>query len=99
MTMNVDDENVSETNLEKLVEITNKLNRCNKNVKIILEMIEKMNLANESKTEYKPIDEATYKNKRAVYLTKLNNKEIWNPKKETLEYYKVDFDKETETYS
>ena len=97
--MNVDDENVSETNLEKLVEITNKLNRCNKNVKIILEMIEKMNLANESKTEYKPIDEATYKNKRAVYLTKLNNKEIRNPKKETLEYYKVDFDKETETYS
>ena len=27
---------------------------------------------------------ATYKNKRAVYLTKLNNKEIKNPKKETL---------------
>ena len=99
MTMSVDDENVSETNLEKLVEITNKLNRCNKNVKIILEMIEKMNLANESKKEYKPMDEATYKNKRAVYLTKLNNKEIKNPKKETLEYYKVDFDKETETYS
>ena len=99
MTMSVDDENVSETNLEKLVEITNKLNRCNKNVKLILEMMEKMNLANEKKTEYKPIDEATYKNKRAVYLTKLNNKEIKNPKKETLEYYKVDFDKETETYS
>ena len=31
MTMSVDDENVSETNLEKLVEITNKLNRCNTN--------------------------------------------------------------------
>ena len=99
MTMSVDDENVSETNLEKLIEMTNKLNRCNKNVKLILEMMEKMNLANESKKEYKPIDEATYKNKRAVYLTKLNNKEIKNPKKETLEYYKVDFDKETETYS
>ena len=97
--MNVDDENVSETNLDKLIEITNKLNRCNKNVKMILEMMEKMNLAHESKKEYKPMDEATYKNKRAVYLAKLNNKEIKNPKKETLEYYKVDFDKETETYS
>ena len=71
MTMSVDDENVSETNLEKLVEITNKLNRCNKNVKIILEMIEKMNLANESKKEYKPMDKATYENKKNVYLTKL----------------------------
>ena len=49
--MNVDDENVSETNLEKLVEITNKLNRCNKNVKLILEMMEKINLAHEKKTE------------------------------------------------
>ena len=87
--MSVVDENVSETNLDKLIEITNKLNRCNKNVKIILEMIEKMNLANESKKEYKPMDEATYKNKRAVYLTKLNNKEIKNPKKKLLNITKL----------
>ena len=30
MTMDVDEENISDTNLEKLTEITNKLNRCNK---------------------------------------------------------------------
>ena len=29
MTMDVDEENISDTNLEKLTEITNKLNRCN----------------------------------------------------------------------
>ena len=84
--MSVDDENVSETNLEKLVEITNKLNRCNKNVKIILEMMEKMNLANEKKTEYKPMDKATYENKTNVYLTKLNSGEIKQPKESTLSY-------------
>ena len=84
--MSVDDENVSETNLEKLVEITNKLNRCNTNVKIILEMMEKMNLANEKKTEYKPMDKATYENKTNVYLTKLNSGEIKQPKESTLSY-------------
>ena len=32
MTMDVDEENVSDANLEKLTEITNKLNRCNKKI-------------------------------------------------------------------
>ena len=68
--MSTDNENVSATNLEKLDELTNKLNRCNKNIKLVLELLEKMSKANESKTEYKPMDETTYKNKRAVYLTK-----------------------------
>ena len=97
--MSLDNENVSETNLEKLDEITNKLNRCNKNVKLVLELLEKLSKASENKTEYKPMDETTYKNKRAVYLTKLNNKEIRNPKIQTLNYYKIDYDEDTETYS
>ena len=98
--MSLDNENVSETNLEKLDEITNKLNRCNKNIKLVLELLEKMSKAKEqTKTEYKPMDETTYKNKRAVYLTKLNNKEIRQPKIQTLNYYKIDYDEDTETYS
>ena len=97
--MDVDEENISDANLEKLTEITNKLNRCNKNVKLVLELLEKLSKANETKTEYKPMDETTYKNKRAVYLTKLNNKEIRNPKIQTLNYYKIDYDEDTETYS
>ena len=100
MTMDVDEENVSDTNLEKLTEITNKLNRCNKNIKLVLELLEKLSKAKEqTKTEYKPMDETTYKNKRAVYLTKLNNKEIRQPKIQTLNYYKIDYDEDTETYS
>ena len=68
-------------NLEKLDEITNKLNRCNKNIKLVLELLEKLSQAKETKTEYKPMDETTYKNKRAVYLTKLNSKENQKSKK------------------
>ena len=90
MTMDVDEENVSDANLEKLTETTNELNRCNKNIKLVLELLEKLSKASETKTEYKPMDETTYKNKRAVYLTKLNNKEIRNPKIQTLNYYKID---------
>ena len=98
--MSLDNENVSDTNLEKLDEITNKLNRCNKNIKLVLDLLEKMSKAKEqTKTEYKPMDETTYKNKRAVYLTKLNNKEIRQPKIQTLNYYKIDYDEDTETYS
>ena len=97
--MSTDNENVSATNLEKLDELTNKLNRCNKNIKLVLELLEKMSKANETKTEYKPMDETTYKNKRAAYLTKLNSKEIKQPKQSTLNYYKINYDEDTETYS
>ena len=45
------------------------------------------------------MDETTYKNKRAVYLTKLNNKEIRQPKQSTLNYYKIDYDEDTEIYA
>ena len=42
---------------------------------------------------------ATYENKRNAYLTKLNNKEMLQPKPTTLEYYKIKYDEETKTYS
>ena len=75
-----------DVNLEKLDELTNKINRCNKNVKSVLELLEKMNEATEKKTQstYIAPNSAEFKNKRAVYLTKLNNKEIKQPKQTTL---------------
>ena len=39
MTMDVDEENVSDANLEKLTEITNKLNRCNKKYQISFRVV------------------------------------------------------------
>ena len=45
-----------------------------------------------------PVD-ATFENKKNVYLTKLNNKDILQPKPTTLEYYKIKYDEETKTYS
>ena len=43
--------------------------------------------------------DATYENKKNAYLTKLNNKEIVQPKPTTLEYYKIKYDEETKTYA
>ena len=49
--MSCDNENVSDTNLEKLNELTNKLNRCNKNVKLVLELLQKLHEASEKKPQ------------------------------------------------
>ena len=63
-----------------------------------LELIEKK--INEFLTKPKPVnkpvdnDSAVYKNKRNVYVSKLNNKEIKFPKKETLEYYEIKSDEQ-----
>ena len=48
--MSCDEANVSDTNLEKLDELTNKLNRCNKNVKLVLDLLQKLHEASEKKT-------------------------------------------------
>ena len=64
-----------------------------------LERIEK--LLNERSTRNfnrTPVD-ATYENKKNAYLTKLNNKDILQPKPTTLDYYKIKYDEETKTYS
>ena len=101
MTMDVDEENISDSNLEKLTEITNKLNRCNKNVKLVLELLEKLSKASETKKQgggYVEKGSAEYKNKKQVYLTKLNNKEIKQPRRETLNFYEIDYDEDAEKY-
>ena len=43
-------------------------------------------------------DSDVYKNKRNVYVNKLNNKDINFPQKETLEYYEIEFDDQERAY-
>ena len=99
--MSGDDVKMTETNVDKLDELTNKLNRCNKNIKLALELLQKMSEATEKKNQstYIAPNRAEFKNKRAVYLTKLNNKEIKMPKKSTLEKYKIDYNEDIDQYS
>ena len=87
----VDDE-VKETKATKFQRILDKL-----------ELIEKaVNKLNEEKPKQikKPMDKDSdaYKNKRNVYVNKLNNKDIKFPKKETLEYYEIKFDDQERAY-
>ena len=99
--MSGDDVKMTETNVDKLDELTNKLNRCNKNIKLALELLQKMSEATEKKTQttYIAPNSAEFKNKRASYLTKLNNKEIKQPKESTLQYYKIDYNEDIDQYS
>ena len=68
-----------------------------------LELIEKN--INELLTKPKPVnkpmdkDSDVYKNKRNVYVNKLNSKDIKFPKKETSEYYEILFDDQERAYS
>ena len=71
MTMDVDEENISDANLEKLTEITNKLNRCNKNIKLVLELLEKLSQAKEEtkkQSGYVQKGSAEYKTKSKCIL-------------------------------
>ena len=45
-----------------------------------------------------PVD-ATHENKKNAYLTKLNNKDILQPKPSTLEYYNIKYNEDTKTYA
>ena len=57
-------------------------------------------LTNKPKQYNKPLDKSsdTYKNKRNVYVNKLNNCEIKEPKQQTLDYYGVKFDEVKREY-
>ena len=61
-----------------------------------LELMDKKldELTNKPKQYNKPMDKGSdvYKNKRNVYVNKLNNCQIKEPKQETLDYYGVKFD-------
>ena len=58
-----------------------------------------------SKLEWKPKttkppdeNDPSYKNKRNIYLGKLNDKLIKEPKQSTLDYYKVKYDEKENIY-
>ena len=66
------------------------------------ELEQKINdLGSMKKTSYSNKPDAnsdTYKNKRNVYLNKLNSNEIKQPKQDTLDYYKVIYDSDIKLY-
>ena len=69
-----------ETNLQKIVDKINNLEDVVNN------------LEEKAKPKYNKPDidkNASYENKRNIYLNKLNNNEILYPKSTTLEYYKI----------
>ena len=90
-------------NKNKLDELMNKLTRCNKNIKIIMETVamidqklgEKSDAKNE-KNESKPIGRpvGTWENKRDAYFEMLKTGRVKNPKPETLKYYKIFHDED-----
>ena len=40
-----------------------------------------------------------YKNKKQVYLNKLNNRKIQEPKSSTMTFFQIDYDEDTGIYS
>ena len=80
--------------------------KCYVNTLEILKLLEEMNekidnIEKNTKPRYtKPnLDKnASYENKKNVYLTKLNNKEILQPKQTTLDYYKIKYNQKDKVY-
>ena len=96
-------------NTDKLMELTNKLNKCNKNIKTIMETLktiegkltepkkeEKMDKIFEKKKMGRPV--GSWDEKRKQYLEWINKGKITQPKEQTLEYYQIFKDTETEKY-
>ncbi|MCR9134348.1 MAG: hypothetical protein NXI08_17400, partial [bacterium] len=73
-----------EEGLEKIVKTLNKVFEQNKNILEILQEMEKKKPVTNS-YQSKKVDRTNgeYKNKKQVYLNKLNNKEIKEPKSST----------------
>ena len=80
--------------------------KCYDNTLEILKLLEEINekienIEKNTKPRYMQSNtdkEATYENKKNVYLTKLNNKEILQPKQTTLDYYKIKYNKKDKVY-
>ena len=86
--------------LEKIVKKLNKVLEQNKNILEILQEMEKKKPVTNS-YQSKEVDRTNgeYKKKKQVYLNKLNNKEIKEPKSSTMAFYQIDYDEETQLYS
>ena len=98
-----------EEDVNKIDELIKKMNKCNNNVKLILELLKTIDEKSkeESKENIKPPEKrsigrpptGSYDEKRKQYLEMLNSKKIKSPKPQTMEFYKTDYDEDTETYS
>ena len=88
---------------EGVDEIVKKLNKVLEQNKIFLEILQQMEKKKPLTNSYqsKEVDRTNgeYKNKKQVYLNKLNNKEIKEPKSSTMAFYQIDYDEETQLYS
>ena len=86
--------------LDLIVTQLQKVLEQNKNIlEILQEMEKKKPLTNKYQSKEVDRTSSEYKSKRQVYVSKLNTKQIKEPKPSSLEYYRVDFDEETGVYS
>ena len=87
------DDEVKETKATRIQKILDKF-------ELIEKAVNKLNEEKPKQNQKRPMDKDSdiYKNKRSVYVKKLNNKDIKFPKKETLEYYEIKFDDQERAY-
>ena len=98
-----------EKEVDKMDELLKKMNRCNNNIKLVHEFLKTIDeKLNSEKKESKEGSETKrgigrpvgdFDSKRSQYLEMLNSKKIKSPKPQTLQYYKIDYDEDTERYS
>ena len=86
--------------LDKIVKQLKKVLEQNNNILEILQEMEKKKPFTNS-YQSKEVDRTSgeFKNKKQVYLNKLNNKEIKEPKSSTMAFYQIDYDEDTGVYS
>lgn len=81
--------------VDKMNDLVKKLNRCNNNIKLILEMMknidEKLGSGKSEPVEKKPVGRpaGTYESKRQQYFDMLTSGKISMPKPTTLQYYRI----------
>ena len=86
--------------LDKIVKQQKMVLEQNKNIlEILQEMKKKKPLTNNFQSKEVDRTNGEYKNKRNIYLNKLNNKEIEEPKASTMTFYQIDYDEDTGIYS
>ena len=81
--------------VDKMNDLVKKLNRCNNNIKLFLEMMknidEKLGSGKSEPVEKKPVGRpaGTYESKRQQYFDMLTSGKISMPKPTTLQYYRI----------
>ena len=97
-------------NTDKIDELIKKMNRYNNSLKLILQLLKTIDEKTNEKKWFKENGEASekksigrpvgdFESKRKQYLEMLNSKIIKQPKETTIQYNKIDYAEDTETYS